>query len=307
MKSDSFQFESLEGQQIFVHKWLEEGESPRGVVQIAHGMAEHSGRYERFARELVKNGYIVYAHDHRGHGRTAGLAGEMGHFSDDNGWNLVVEDMYQLTGIIREEYPDLPIFLFGHSMGSLLSRDYISKYGQLLTGVILAGTVGDPGFAGRVGTFLARLERKLMGTRKRSVLINKLSFGGYNKTFQPARTEFDWLSRDKNEVDNYIDDPYCGNPCSTGFYYDLLSGIQSINKMDNINKVPKDLPIYFISGEQDPAGEMSKGVLGVYQKYKKAGLKEIRYKFYPEARHELLNEINRQEVFQDIINWLNKH
>ena len=201
MKTETFFFDGSDKAKIFSYKWSpDDGIKIAGAVQIAHGMAEHAARYERFAAFLTSNGFVVYANDHRGHNKTAGSLENTGFFADKNGWALVVEDMHILTGKIKEQNPGLPIFLFGHSMGSFLSRNYIYTYPDEFTGVILSGTGGNPGLLGKVGKMIAGIEKSIKGPRHRSTLLNGLSFGSFNKPFKPNRTDFDWLSRDDDEI-----------------------------------------------------------------------------------------------------------
>jgi len=308
MKKDSLTFKAVDGTDVFTYKWLPDDVSAvKGAVQIAHGMAEHAARYERFAEALTKAGYAVYANDHRGHGKTAGTQKNMGYFADENGWQKVVDDMHTLTGIIKKENPGKPFFLFGHSMGSFLSRHYAMLYGSELTGLILSGTGGDPGIIGKIGIFVARLDAKLHGKKAKSNIMNKLSFGAFNNAFKPNRTEYDWLSRDNAEVDKYIHDPWCGGVFTAGFFCDMLGGLGTINRKENISKIPKNLPVYLFSGSKDPVGANTKGVTQVYHTFKCAGIEDVTLKFYGDGRHEMLNEINREEVFQDTIGWLNRH
>lgn len=308
MKKDSLTFKTTDGIQIFTYKWLPDNASTiKGVVQIAHGMAEHAVRYERFADALTKAGYAVCANDHRGHGKTAGTQDKVGYFADENGWRKVVDDMHTLTGLIKKEFPKLPVFLFGHSMGSFLSRHYAMIYGKELTGIILSGTGGDPGAIGKVGFFIAKMDAKLHGKKAKSKIMNMLSFGAFNNAFKPNRTEYDWLSRDNVEVDKYIDDPWCGAVFTAGFFCDMLGGLGYINKKENIAKIPKNLPFYLFSGSKDPVGANTKGVTQVCDTLKGAGLGDVTLKFYQDGRHEMLNEINREEVFRDVIAWLDKH
>lgn len=300
----TFQLKAQDEKELFVYRWLPERNTCQAIIQIAHGMAEHAGRYEEFAKSMVKEGYALYANDHRGHGRTAKSMEERGVFADKGGWDIVVEDMYQLTKHIKEQWPGKPIILLGHSMGSLLTRHYISLYGGGIKAVILSGTSGQHGLILDVGRNLAKIECTLRGKRYKSVLLNKLSFGSFNIKFEPARTEFDWISRDEKAVDKYIQDPYCGGIFSCGFFYDLLTGLKTINNKKLIHSIPKDLPILFISGEKDPVGNNTKDVLHVIQTYKEAGIKNIDYHFYQDARHELLHELNKEEVIEDIKSWL---
>ena len=308
MKKDTFTFKTSDGIQIFVYKWLpDDASSIKGAVQIAHGMAEHAARYERFADALTKAGYAVYANDHRGHGKTAGTQENVGYFADENGWERVVNDMHALTGIIKKENPNKPFFLFGHSMGSFLSRHYAMLYTKELSGLVLSGTGGDPGAIGKVGLFIAKIEAKIRGRKAKSEIMNKLSFGAFNNAFKPNRTDYDWLSRDNAEVDKYVNDPWCGAVFKAGFFCDMLGGLAFINAKENIEKISKNLPIYLFSGAKDPVGANTKGVTQVYNSFKEMGISDVTLKFYADGRHESLNEINREEVFKDVIAWLDKH
>ncbi|MCD4741781.1 MAG: alpha/beta hydrolase [Desulfobacteraceae bacterium] len=311
MIADTFTYKGSDGKKIFTHKWLPEngsGESKtKAVVQIAHGMAEHSARYKRFAQKLTENNFGVYANDHRGHGQTAGKIEDLGYFADNNGWNLVVSDMNRLTTIIKKNHQNIPVFLFGHSMGSFLSRDYMFTYGDSVDGVILSATAGDPGFLGNVGIIISKTESILKGKKAQSPLLDKLSFGSFNKIFKPNRTNFDWLSRDDAEVDKYVNDPFCGTVFKAGFFIDLLRGIKKINMPSNIQKTPKDLPVYLFSGTNDPVGDFTRGVKKVYKSYEKAGIKDLNIKYYENGRHEMLNETNREEVYKDLIDWFERH
>ena len=307
MKSDDFTFKTEDGVEIFVRRWLPDGGvAPRAVVQIAHGMAEHSKRYARFAAALVEADYAVYANDHRGHGETAGSLENIGYFADENGWGRVVGDMLSLTKIIKKENPGAPVFLFGHSMGSLLSRSYILSHAAEINGVIISGTGGDPGLIGKIGMLIVKFEIWRKGKKYRSPILKKMSFGDFNKSFAPNRTEFDWLSRDEAEVDKYVEDPYCGGDFTAGFFYDMLTGLGEVNDAANIGNVPSDLPIYIFSGDKDPVANDTKGVRQVYEAFKKAGVSDVVLKFYEGGRHEMLNETNREEVTGDVIEWLDK-
>ncbi|MBT3312632.1 MAG: alpha/beta hydrolase [Desulfobacterales bacterium] len=307
MNSSKFTISMKDSTKIFIYRWSpEEKVNVKGVVQIAHGMAEHGARYESFAEVLVDEGFAVYASDHRGHGKTAGSKEEIGYFADTKGWNKVVDDMQELTTTIKKENPDLPVFIFGHSMGSFLLRNYIYLYGDLIHGAILSGTGGDPGVLGNLAILISKLEIIRIGKKGRTKLMNKLTFGSFNKHFKPNRTEFDWLSRDEEVVDNYINDPFCGKIFTAGFYKDMMFGLKQINQKSNILKTPKDLPIFLFSGDMDPVGSNGKGVIQVYNAYNSMGMRDVSYKLFHGGRHEMLNETNREEVFQDIISWINK-
>lgn len=275
----------------------------KGVVQIAHGMAEHSNRYARFAMELCKNGYAVFINDHLGHGSSVANDDELGFFGDD-GANALVEDMHALTEIAKQQYPHVPFYLFGHSMGSFLARKYTAKYGQTLDGVIYCGTSG-PNPAVGMGIMLANNMIKSEGKLYRSSFLDSLAFGTYNRKTE-KKTKFDWLSRDEKEVARYIDDKYCGFTFTAGGFKMLFSLVKEISSKAWFNAVPENLQILLISGDKDPVGDYGKGVADVFKTLRKTGHSNIIMKLYPEARHELLNELNRDEVMQDIVSWLNK-
>lgn len=283
------------------------GVQVKGIVQIAHGMAETSERYERFAAFLAGLGYLVYIHDHRGHGKTAENLDNVGYLADKDGFMWLVKDMHHLTVIIRKKYPSLPLFLLGHSMGSFASQRYAMEYGKELSGLILMGSNGNQGIMLKAGRLIAAMEAGRTGRRTKSEKMNNLLFGGFNKLFSPNRTDFDWLSRDEEEVDKYIKDPYCGTVFTSGFYHDFIIGLMVIEKKKNRKKVPKELPMLIISGDRDPVGRCGKGVKNLYQIYKKTGVNDITLKLYPEARHELLNELNREQVTEDIASWIKEH
>lgn len=305
MKSENFTFNDGEGVQIFTNKWSpDDGNAIKGIVQVAHGMAETGARYERFAKVLTENGYAVYVNDHRGHGKTAGSVENVGYLGDNDGFDWLVKDMHQLTGIIKKENPDKPVILFGHSMGSFLSQRYIQLYGDELKGVILSGSNGKQGLLLKVGKFVAKGEIKKIGKKGKSEKLNNMSFGSYNNSFKPVRTDFDWLSRDEKEVDKYINDPYCGGIFSAQFYFDFLTGLMEIEKNENIEKVPKNLPICIFSGALDPVGNQGKGVLKLIEAYKRHNITNIKYKLYEGGRHEMLNETNREEVMKDVVEWI---
>ena len=308
MDTTTFTVTATDGTPLHVFRWSPDaGAVPKAVVQIAHGMAEHSARYARFAEVLTAAGYAVYAQDHRGHGQTAGDLKRAGFFAEHDGWSTVVEDMYAVTRTIREEQPGLPIFLFGHSMGSMLSRTYAIRHGAELDGLILSGTGGDPGMLGKVGQVVALVEAKVRGKGTASPLLDKLSFGNFNKPFEPARTPFEWLSRDPAEVDAYIADPWCGFVCTAGMFQDLLSGIALINADSQVARIPQGLPIYLFSGAEDPVGDKTKGVQQVVDQFRRLGIKDVFVRFYLGARHEVLNETNRDEVMADVVDWLDDH
>lgn len=304
MRSSTTTLSAHDETALFVRTWLPD-DDPKGIVQIAHGMAEHSARYEQVAQDLTDAGYAVWIHDHRGHGETAATPEDEGYLADGDGWGTAVEDIRTVTTAARDAHPGLPLFFMGHSMGSLLGRDYVTRYGHDLAGAVFSGTGGDQGLLGKVGQVLATVEGKIRGRRHTSRLMNALTFGDFNRSFKPARTDFDWLSRDTEQVDRYLADPWCGQVFSSGFFADLLSGVNSLPGL--ADRVPKDLPVYFFSGDRDPVGGNGKGVQEVADAFEAAGVADITCRLYPEGRHEMLNEINRDEVVADLVGWLDAH
>lgn len=276
--------------------------SIRGVIQISHGMAEYSNRYAGFALELCKSGYAVFVSDHIGHGSSVTDKNMLGYFGE-NGEDTFVEDLKALTDIIKSEYNDLPLYLLGHGMGSLIARKYTAKYGYLLDGVIYTGTSGQNPALG-VGIQLANTLIKQNGPYYRSELLDTIAFGAYNRKTE-KRTECDWVSRDTKEVDKFIADDLCGYKYTVSGMKALFLTLKAVSTRRWYNSVPLSMPILLMSGSMDPIGDYSKGVNEVYKTLKKTGHKYVTMKIYDGARHEILNEINRREVFEDIIEWLN--
>lgn len=300
-----FKFTTPDNKQIYTAVWQpQKGTKVKAAIQLSHGMAEHISRYHRFASFLAEHGYVVYGNDHRGHGKTAGVWDNVGFFAEKDGFNLVVNDLLQLTEIIKEKHESLPVFFLGHSMGSLLVRNAIQKKGEIYAGAIISGTIGHPGLLGRMGQAIAKTESLVKGKRSKSPLLDKLSFGSFNQRFKPNRTAFDWLSKDEKIVDQYIADPYCGTVFSAGFFSDLFEGLYETFSAQNMAKTPKELSILMFSGEKDPVGDISK-VKNIYQSYLNLGIQDISLKVYSDGRHEMLNEINANEVFEDVVNWCN--
>ena len=306
MTAASFTFQSSDGTEIFAMKWSPEGiQKPRAAVQLAHGYAEHIGRYAAFAHRLAEAGIVVYGNDHRGHGKTNRNLGEAICFADESGFDKVVADMWALTEIVQAENPDIPLFMFGHSMGSMLTRRYIQLYGGNFAGAILSGSGVFSNGLLKLGTVVAASEIKRKGRAHPSHLLDKLVFQNFNRGFKPARTDLDWLSRDPLEVDKFLADPLRGKIGSAGYFQDFFNGLLAMNDSANIRLTPKGLPLHFISGTADPVGgKAGKGIVQTCRAYQQVGLQDVSYKLYEGARHELLNETNKDEVAQDIIEWI---
>ncbi|XKF67456.1 alpha/beta hydrolase [Virgibacillus necropolis] len=288
--------------EVYVKKWFKPGHKPKAIVQIAHGMAEHINRYDTFSEHLVENDIVVFGNDHRGHGQTGNKQGTLGYFAGEKGFEKVTNDLYEVTMEIRKEYPDTPLFLLGHSMGSFLARAYIQRYSQEINGIILSGT----GYIPRIRSGAGKQLASVLPPKEETKLMNMLTFGSYNKRVENGSTSYDWLSRDKEMVQSYIDDPYCGFVPKARFFYDLMDGIGMIQDARRNEAIRKDIPMLLISGDADPVGDYSKGIWKTASLYEKAGLENVAAMFVHDGRHELLNEMNKEEVFNLITNWLQK-
>lgn len=303
MKKSEF---TLAEKNIPVYKWEPDGAASGqvcGVFQIVHGSCEHAQRYENFASFLTEQGWIVFASDLRGHGPKSDKA-DLGYFGDVNGWRAMVDELHEVNKYIRLQYPDLQVVMFGHSMGSFLARHYAMLYGSQLSALILCGTAHYARSALRLGRLLAKREIRTKGIRHRSAALYNLTYRTFNRRYQPARTSQDWLTRDHAEVDKFLQDEYCGFVFTAGGFLDLFEGLLFITKKSNITMTPKDLPILFISGEDDPVGQFGKTVKQACHLYKGAGMTDVKLKLYEGMRHEILNEVGREEVYEDILAWL---
>lgn len=289
---------------IHVNQWTPVGRDILGVVQIAHGVAEYGARYAPFARYLCKQGFAVTANDHLGHGQSQIPDSPMVYLGEQDGWWHVVDDMEELRRRTAKAFPGKPYFLFGHSMGSFLSRTHLIRYPGGLTGCVLCGTGHQSAALIAGGKLVADHEIKRLGRKAYSAKADDLAFGAYNKAFAPARTRFDWVSASEANVDAYIADPLCGGDTTLGLFRDMLDGLGYITRQSNINKMDKSLPVFFIAGDRDPVGDMGRGVQKAYRCFKKAGLQDVNIHLYHGLRHEILNEASRQYVYKDVLDWL---
>lgn len=274
----------------------------KAIVQISHGMCEHIGRYDDFADYLTRYGILVCGNDHLGHGNSVKSKEDYGYFGREHGAHILVRDQYVITKLMKNEYPDIPYILFGHSMGSFVARWYLEDYGKSLDAAIICGTSGGETMA-PLGIFITDMIIKFKGDRYRSDFLNKMMFGTYNSHVKNPRTISDWLSRDPEMVDNYRADEKCTFTFTARGYHDLLMLLSHISRKEWAGNVPDNLPIMLMSGTEDPVGHYGKGVFHVYKRLKTAG-KNVRLKLYKGARHEPLNETNRLEVYKNIKNWI---
>jgi len=314
MLQDESYFESHDRTKLYLYRWSPE-QGCKAVLHIVHGMAEHALRYRRLAEKLTQAGIEVWAADQRGHGRTAnpdindpGKGGLLGHCGDNNSIACVTADVHALNSEIHKKIPNVPLFLLGHSWGSFIVQNYMEYSDNLIiNGCILSGTKGPGNFMITAGVPLMILIAALKGQRKGSRLAMSLADGAYNKPFKPNRTAFDWLSRDEEEVDKYVNDPLCGFLCSSGFYRDLVKLLYNIHRSDALARINRSLPVYVFSGSVDPVGEMSKSPTTLVDEYRKLGINDCEFVLYPGARHETLNETNREEVMDNLLSWINRH
>jgi alpha-beta hydrolase superfamily lysophospholipase len=300
-------YKSFDDEAIFYYQWKVKENVPfKGVVQISHGIGEHAFRYKSIAKKLKKQGYEVYANDHRIHGKSAKSYEYLGFYDGEDYFSDAIEDMRKLTEIIKKEHPNKKIILLGHSMGSLLSREYVTKYGNDLDALILSGTAAFLKGLGSFGLISTKFFSKLNGKHRSNEILKNLFFNQFNKKFKPNRTKVDWISSDEKQVDKFEADPFRIEDFSLGVFRDILKGSKRINKPEMFEITPKNLPIYIFSGDNDPVGEMGKGVKKVAKNYKKAGIHDLTLKLYKGGRHEMLNEVNKNEVEQDLLKWLNE-
>lgn len=288
-----------------LYPFYTESDKPLGTVLVLHGMAEHHGRYLGFIEFLNECGYDVFTYDHRGHGLDCKFE-ELGYIADSDGYRLLINDVIGVLDYIKSVKRTDKLFLFGHSMGSLISRCVIQEYDSI-DGVILCGTAHMPMIKSRMGMLVAAMVKLFKGAKHRSVLLNNCTVGYKDFARISDRTSFDWLTRDNTIVGNYINDPYCGFLCTASFYSDLIHLTYTADIQERIAHTRKDLPVLFISGSLDPVGSYGQGVLGIYGIFQKLGFSDVDCTLYEECRHELLNELNYEAIMQDILGWLNKH
>ena len=305
-KLEDFYFQSSTGKNTIRARKCIPDSSPRAIVQIAHGIAEHIERYDDFMGFLASNGFLAVGNDHLGHGKSITKPEEQGIFAQKDGWSYVVRDMVQLHDKMHEEYPDLPYVMFGHSMGSFLTRTYLIDYPDKYDLAIISGTGHQGKLLVTSGLLMANILTSAKGADAPGDALNNIAFGSYCNKIDSPRTEFDWLSRNPAQVDKYVADPLCGFVAKVSLYRDMMTGVKYITSAKNIAKMNKDKPVYFMSGAADPVGDYSVGVERAYKAFCAAGLKDVFMRLYPDGRHEMLNETNNAAVYQDILTWLNE-
>lgn len=306
MRTTSQSQRSHDGIEIQVRRFAPDG-PVRATLQIVHGMGEHSARYARFAERLCEAGFEVIAADTRGHGRSLADSAPLGHLADHDGWSKAVDDVADLAARIAGDHPEVPHAILGHSMGSLLVLDLLTQARTHFAAAILSGTSGPPGRGLALALAVARFERLRLGVRGHSPLLQRMLFGRFNTPFEPAETEFDWLSRDRAEVARYVADPLCGFVLSVGGLCDLALALRRIFARESLLRISRDLPVHLISGERDPVHDALRGFHALARALRATGHERVSERVFPDARHELLNETNRDEVTAEILAWLGEN
>ncbi len=299
-----FYYPSRDGKtQIHAIEWVPEGKI-KGVLQICHGMVEYIDRYHEFAEYMSENGYYVTGHDHLGHGKSIQSEEELGYFDETRGNQYVIGDIQKLREMTMKKYPDAPYYMLGHSMGSFLLREYLTMYGKGLDGAVIMGTGYQSALILNAGQLVCRGIAAFKGWKHRSRFVDNLSFGSYNKRFEPSETTKDWITSDREKRQKYVEDPLCSYMFTLGAYYQMFEGMKVLTKKESLERIPKDLPILFVSGKDDPVGAFGKSVTKVYEKYKSAGIHNVSIHLYQGDRHEILNEVDREKVYHDILRWI---
>lgn len=304
MTREEFYFDSRDGvNKIRAIRWIPDGEI-KAILQIVHGMAEHIERYDDFASFMAQNGYLVAANDHLGHGMSCSTEEKQGHFCELDPLTVVVRDIHRLKKKTQEKYPGKKYIILGHSMGSLLLRNYLFRYGKGIDGAIIMGTANHPRLVSESGKLLLKTMALFKGWEYKSKFAASLVMGNPNKRITNRNCDFDWLSRDEKQVKKYVDDNKCGFMFTLNGYYTVVSATANLSKKSELSKMPKDLPVLFVSGSEDPIGNYGAAVTKSYEEFKKAGMNNVKIKLYPGARHEILNEINNQEVYEDLLDFV---
>lgn len=305
MRKEEFYFPSRDNHtQIHAVRWIPESEKPLCIVQIVHGMAEYVERYEEFVKFLTENNILVTGDDHLGHGKSIREDKNPGYFCEQDPATVVVRDVHRLKKLTQEMYPGVPYIIFGHSMGSFITRNYLCRYGSGINGAIICGTGMQPKALVNMSKFVANVQRMFVGDNHISNFIDKVAFGSYNDKIENPRTSKDWLTRDEAVVDEYLKDSLCGFTFTVNGFRTLFELISRIQKKENLEKIPKELPIFVISGDADPVGDYGRGVRAAYNSMEDVGMTNLSMKLYEGGRHEIINETDRSQVYEDILNWI---
>lgn len=305
VKKEEFYYDSRDGEhKLHAIRWIPETEKPVCIVQIIHGMAEYIDRYDELARFLAGKGILVTGDDHLGHGKSVKPGEPYGYFCKNDAATVLVRDEHRLKKMTQESYPGVPYVILGHSMGSFIARNYLLRYGTGIQGAVICGTGMMPKATLTAGKMVAGIQRVFCGDQHVSRLLDKLAFGTYNKRVESPETNFDWLSRNKENVHRYIADPLCGFTFTVNGFRALFQLIRNLHDKEALARMPKDLPILFIAGEADPVGNYGENVKLVHDSFKELGMERLQLRLYPEERHEIFNEAARGDIYMDVYRWL---
>lgn len=307
IREEHFTFTSSQGE-VMCHgmRWIPEGEV-KAVMQLVHGMSEHIERYRSFAEYLASQGILVVGHDHLGHGGSVRSQEDFGYFAEEKGNRALIRDIHCVYKTTRKAWEGVPYVMLGHSMGSFLTRQYLCCFGEGLDGAVICGTGWQPEAAVKAGLAICQAEAAVKGWGYRSKLMRFMTFGSYNDKFRPNRTDSDWLCRDEEVVDAYIADERCGFAFTLNGYYNMLLGLYKILRKEYLERMPKKLPVIFIAGAEDPVGNFGKGVRRAEQCFRDCGMENVECRLYPNDRHELLNELDRYAVYEDLVDWMKRN
>lgn len=305
INKEEFYFDSRDGEhKIHAIRWIPEKEKPVCILQIVHGMSEYIDRYDDFAAYLAQKGILVVGDDHLGHGKSVNPGEPYGYFCKEDAPTVLVRDEHRLKKMMQEKYPGVPYIILGHSMGSFITRNYLMRYGSGINGALIVGTGMQSKPVLMCARALAAIEKVFCGEKHVSKLVDKAAFGVYNKKIEAPKTSFDWLSRNEDNVRKYVDDPLCGFIFTVNGFQTLFKLIYNLHDTEKLRKMPAHLPIFFLSGADDPVGNYGKSVEMVYQSFRDLGMENVQMKLYPKDRHELLNEVDKEDVYGDIYRWI---
>lgn len=305
VKREELYFDSRDNEnKIHAMKWIPESKTPICILQIIHGMAEYIERYDEFAENMAQKGILVVGEDHLGHGKSVGENGTYGYFCERDAATVVVRDSHRLKKMIQEQYPGVPYIILGHSMGSFILRNYLCRYGTGIQAAVIVGTGMQPKAVLAAGKAVAAVQKLFKDSKYPSSLLNAIAFGGYNKRIKGNRTVMDWLTKDEKIVNAYIQDPLCGFTFTVNGFQTIFELVSRLYKSDNLEKIPKELPVLFMSGADDPVGDYGKGVNKACRSLVDAGMKRVQMKLYSDDRHEILNETDRAKIYEDIYIWI---
>lgn len=305
VRKEDFYFDSRDGKhRLHAIRWMPEAGKPVCVLQIVHGMSEYIDRYDEFARYLADRGILVVGDDHLGHGMSVEQGEPYGYFCREDAATVLVRDEHRLKKMTQEQYPGVPYIILGHSMGSFITRNYLMRYGSGVNGAVIVGTGMQPKAMLLCARALAAIQGVFFGERHVSKLVDKAAFGVYNKKIKEPKTSFDWLSRNEDNVRRYVEDPQCGFIFTVNGFQTLFRLIYQLHDQEQMRNMPVNLPVFFLSGAEDPVGGYGKGVEQAYESFRTIGMENVQMKLYPDDRHELLNEVDRENVYGDIYRWI---